>query len=84
MKLIFIKDEEENIIVKFKDGDKKEEFSYSEMVKRLYDERIIETAELEGDFSPEEEDSINKLVEEIKKVILSKTESLEDDIRELL
>lgn len=79
MKLVFIKDEEEKVTVYFKEGDNREEFSYSEMVKRLYDERTIENAELEGVFTSEEEDSINKLVEEIRTVIVTKEECEEQE-----
>jgi len=69
MKLVFRKDEEEQISV-FQSVDGKEQaFSYSEMINTLIKSHKLETPETAGDFTEEERKSINSMVENINAVL---------------
>lgn len=67
MKLVFNKDENENVSVLFQNGSETEAFSYSEMVKRIYYDQIIEDPVINGDFTKIECDSINELIQLLRK-----------------
>lgn len=75
MKLMFKKTEEGQISVNFKDGDKYTDFSYSEMVRRIYEEKVIESAEIIGEFTQKERESITQLIKELKKSIMNLNQS---------
>ena len=65
MKLKFTK-KDTTVNVEFIEEDNSTyEFSYIEMVKRLFEDRIAEKPEIEGDFSEEERNSIMSLISDI-------------------
>lgn len=67
MKWIFMKENEEcKIRLRETDGTEVD-FSYVEMIKVLYEEKKIEVAEFQGDFSEKERESVNLLIDEINK-----------------
>lgn len=66
MVLSFSKTEEGDVTVQFKNGDEYEEFSYCEMIKKIYVDKCIEDAEIIGDFSDVEKTSISELVDELR------------------
>lgn len=65
MKWIFLKENEQCSIILQKTDGTKMDFSYTDMIKELYDEKKIEEAEFEGDFSEEEKESVKVLIDEI-------------------
>jgi len=75
MKLVFRKDDEEQITVFQSIGGKERPFSYSEMVNTLIKSRRLETPETSGDFTEEEKKSINSMVERINGVLRDDEES---------
>ena len=69
MKLVFRKNDEEEISV-FESFDGEERtFSYSEMINTLIKSHKLETPETSGDFTDEEKKSINSMVAQINKVL---------------
>ena len=62
MKLIFNKDENDSITVQFQDNSGTQAFSYSEMVERIYYDRVIDTPVINGNFTDIERNSINELI----------------------
>lgn len=64
MKWILKKENDECSIKVESDGDVMP-FSYIEMVKNLYENKNLETAEYDGDFSETEKESIDSLVNAI-------------------
>ena len=70
MQLSFDKDEQGNISVKFVDQDRYKEFSYAEMIKRIYDDKRIEDAKIVGTFSEKEIQSITDLIDRCREVIV--------------
>jgi hypothetical protein len=70
MKLKFTK-KDTTVNVEFIEEDNSTyEFSYIEMVKRLFEDRIAEKPEIEGDFSEEERNSIMSLISDINEKCL--------------
>lgn len=69
MQLSFEKQQNGEISVKFKVNETYEDFSYSKMVRKIYDEKIIEDSELIGTFSDKENDSICELINEFRNVV---------------
>ncbi len=67
MKWIFKKEDEECKVFLRKTNKADMDFSYIDMVKALYEEKQIESAEFEGDFSDDEKESVNLLIDEINK-----------------
>lgn len=65
MKWIFSKENEQCKIILQKTDGTKMEFSYIDMIKELYEEKEIEEAEFEGDFSEGEIESVKALIDEI-------------------
>lgn len=62
MKLRFDKDNNDNISVSFQNDSETEEFSYSEMVKKIFYDRTIEDPYINGNFTNIERDSIKELI----------------------
>lgn len=62
MKLVFNKDENDSITVQFQDDSGTQTFSYSEMVKKIYNDRVIEDPVINGNFTDIERNSINELI----------------------
>lgn len=65
MKWIFLKENEQCKIILQKTDGTKMDFSYINMIKELYEEKKIEEAEIEGDFSEGEKESVKALIDEI-------------------
>lgn len=65
MKWIFSKENEQCKIILQKTDGTKMDFSYVNMIKELYEEKEIEEAEFEGDFSEGEKESVKALIDEI-------------------
>ena len=70
MQLSFNKSIDGSIIVELKGEKGNEDFSYSRMIKEMYDDKSVENAEIKGDFSEKEIESIEKLVEELRAAII--------------
>lgn len=68
MQLMFSKNDDGEISVQFKESDSFEEFTYSKMVKKIYDEKIIEQPEIQGGFTEKEKKSINEMIDGFRKV----------------
>jgi len=68
MKLVFRKNEQEEItVLQSFDGDERN-FIYTDMIKVLLEDGELEEPVVEGDFTEEEKRSINNMVSEINKV----------------
>lgn len=68
MKLVFRKNDQEEItVIQSFDGDERN-FIYTDMIKVLLKDGELETPAIEGDFTAEEKRSINNMVSEINKV----------------
>lgn len=77
MKLKFEKNNGD-VLVSFVNNDGRNEvFSYSNMVKRIYDDKTIDDAEVIGDFSDLERESINVLINELRNALDDATRSEE-------
>lgn len=70
MKLLFSKDEEENIIVKMAKGTVVEEFSYVEMIKILLQNNTFDNTDFGNNITSEE-------IERIESMLSSINDSLE-------
>ena len=81
MQLSLKKDTDGHISVEFKQGDAYEKFSYSEMIKKLYNEKMISDSETQGSFSQKEIESINELTNELREVILEMDDIVESEKR---
>ena len=62
MKLIFIKDDEQQVKVHQAMNGQQEAFSYVDMIRSLLDEGPLKLPELVGDFTEPEQTSINRMV----------------------
>jgi hypothetical protein len=68
MKLVFRKNEQEEItVLQSFDGDERQ-FIYTDMIKVLLEDGELEAPVVEGDFTAEETSSIINMVSEINKV----------------
>lgn len=68
MKLVFRKNDQEEIAVfQSFDGDERN-FSYTDMIKVLLKDGVLEAPTVEGDFTEEEKRSIDSMVNDINKV----------------
>lgn len=68
MKLVFRKNDQEEItVIQSFDGDERS-FIYTDMIKVLLEDGELEVPVIEGDFTAEEIRSINNMVSEINKV----------------
>lgn len=70
MKLSFTKQSDGEITVCFRGDDHDEEFSYSKMVRKIYKEKRIDDAEINGEFSDIEKESIGLLIEELRSAVI--------------
>ncbi len=71
MKLKFSRKDDNSSVSILAEGNGELEFTYIEMVKQIYLDRKIEPAIIEGNFSIDEEKSINDLISEISKSVES-------------
>lgn len=69
MKLVFNKNEEQEISVLFKIGANTTEFSYIHMIKKLIDVKSMEEPEFEGDFSDAEKESVRSMISHINREV---------------
>ena len=83
MQISFEKLSNGEVRVWFKNGDSYEEFSYSEMVRKMFDEKSVADSELRGEFTDKEKASISELIEEFRTAITESTQTGETDISEL-
>lgn len=67
MQLSFKKSSEGEISVCLKSETQYDEFSYSKMIKRIYDDKEIKDSEMLGDFTEREILSIKELTDELRK-----------------
>jgi hypothetical protein len=66
MKWILRKESDECLIKVKRQNDKEETaFSYIDMIKELYENKRIESAEYDGDFSEKEKESVDALINDI-------------------
>lgn len=79
MQLSFEKQINGEISVRFKSNNSYEEFSYSKMVRKMYDEKTIEEPELIGDFTAKERTSISELMGEFRNAIIESNQA--DDVQ---
>jgi len=68
MKLVFRKNDQEEITVFQSFDDDERDFIYTDMIKVLIEDGELEAPVIEGDFTEEETRSINNMVSEINKV----------------
>jgi len=81
MKLVFRKNDQEEItVLQSFDGDERK-FVYTEMIAVLIDKGELEAPVLEGDFTVDEQRSINDMVTKINEVTKQASET-GDDSRE--
>lgn len=79
MKLVFRKNEKQEISVLSKDGDNIAEFNYIDMIKNLINVKRLEEPELDGDFSDSEQASIFSMISHINNEVNEfYSKSLED------
>lgn len=79
MQLLFNKDEQGNISVQLVNNEGCTEFSYAEMIKRIYDDKEIKDSKITGSFSEKEHQSIADLIDSCRKVIIeNKDQGLEE------
>lgn len=60
-----LKKENDEYSIKVKINDEEKAFSYIEMIKELYENKKLEDAEYDGDFSDTEKESVDSLVNDI-------------------
>jgi len=68
MKLVFRKNDLEEITVLQSSSGDERKFDYADMIKVLIDDGELEAPEIEGDFTADESRSIRNMVSEINKV----------------
>jgi len=66
MKLIFKKEEDQNISIHIAQGTAPIEFTYVDMIKDLLKANEIEESIFEGDISDEEKERLNTMLQKIK------------------
>ena len=65
MKLVFCKNEQQEISVFSQDGDNTVEFNYIDMVKNLIIVKRLQEPEFNGDFSQQEKESVLSMINHI-------------------
>ena len=70
MKLIFNKEENNDITVKIQQGTIPVEFTYTEMVKQLLENNSIDDTDF-GNLSEEEKDSLREMLNQISEIFQS-------------
>ena len=79
MKLVFRKNDQEEITVLLSSDDDERNFIYTDMIKILLENGELEAPVVEGDFTEEESRSINNMVNEINKVTKETLASTDSD-----
>lgn len=80
MKLVFRKNDQEEItVLQSLDGDERK-FVYTEMINVLIDKGELEGAVIEGDFTVDEQRSINDMVTKINEVTKEASEAADGSI----
>lgn len=79
MKLKFSRKDDNSSVSILVEGSEELEFNYIEMVKRIYLDRKIEPAVIEGDFSVDEKKSIDDLISEISEGVESLFSEVEEE-----
>lgn len=79
MKLVFIKTEEENVEVFLKRQDQNEPFDYGEMILKMYEDGNVEDAEIIGNFTDIEEQSIQEMITDLRRAIDDVNEQQEEN-----
>lgn len=69
MKLIFEKDQEENMSVKIREGLGENEFSYIDMIKSLREKNVFEDSEFSENISSDEKERVNVMLSKINTAI---------------
>jgi len=69
MKLSFMKNEELEVSVSQKHGDKHKAFNYVDMIKCLIEEKKLANPELIGEFSDSERESISSMINHINQEV---------------
>lgn len=77
MKLKFEKNNGDVLVSFVNNDDSNESFSYSNMVRKIYADKTIEDAEVIGDFTDIERDSIKVLIKELRNALDDATRSEE-------
>lgn len=80
MKLKFIKQADEVDVCFINSDGEISEFSYVEMVNRLYNEKVVQIPIFEGDFSEAEKESMSSLMNEIETKCLESNQVIEDSL----
>ncbi|MGN0721181.1 MAG: hypothetical protein ACI4LZ_04395 [Anaerovoracaceae bacterium] len=83
MQLIFEKKDTDIIEVYLVDEGQKTQFDYGNMILDIYEDGIIEDAKLEGDFTEIEKQSINELVQDMRRAVDEANSQAESDEDEL-
>lgn len=79
MQLSFEKQANGEVRVRFKQNDMYEEFSYSKMVRKMFDEKIVADPEIIGNFTDKEIASINGLIGEFRGAITESSQKEDDE-----
>lgn len=80
MKLKFVKSADNKICVYLYDNNEYITFSYPLMIKAMFNDKIVEKAETEGNFTDVEINSINDIIEMLKSsIITSESSDMEFD-----
>ena len=83
MKLIFNKEENNDITVKIQQGTIPVEFSYTEMVKQLLENNSIDDTDF-GNLSEEEKDSLREMLNQISEIFQEENDVSEKEEPEKL
>ncbi len=77
MKLIFEKEQDNNLSVKIRDGLSEKEFTYIEMIKSLRKMNVFEDSDFIGDITDEEKDRIHNMLSKINEVVTAESQTVE-------
>lgn len=69
MKLVFKKNEKQEISVLSRDVDNTTDFNYIDMIKKLIDVKELEEPEFNGEFSDSEKDSVLTMINHINQEV---------------
>jgi hypothetical protein len=72
MKLIFKKDEKQEMSVFIRNGLAEESFSYTVMIKELMEKNLFEESEFEENITEQEKDSIRNMLKKINTAVTVK------------
>jgi len=78
MKIKFVKDSESIDVFLLNSDGSTDDFSYVEMVNRLYQDKNMETPDFEGEFSVPERESISSLFSGISRKCFGEDETNEE------